>query len=105
MKALLIIVGAASVGYGAYLIHKRKSGMPAAAILAGTTATAAPAQRVTSGPTMHSTAGPVDNGVSPVQHYSTDYTNWFPPITYIEIPGAGSLDQVSSENMHQIVHF
>ena len=106
MKDVLIIVGVASIGYGMYLLHAKKTmgqGSRGRGLSAGMSQPAPAA--VTTGPTITSSAGPVDNTISPVQHYDAGYSAKFPPITYIAIPGAGSLDNMDTTNMHAVVQF
>lgn len=106
MKELLIVVGIASMGYGMYLLHAKKT-MGQRSRTRGSTARtpgSIPAA-VTTDPTVTSSAGPVNNTISPVEHFDAGYGAKFPPITYIAIPGAGSLDNMNTTNMHAVVQF
>lgn len=107
MKEVLIITGVASFGYGMYLLHAKKMsaiGSRSSRTAAGASAST-PAVAVTTGPTITSSAGPVDNSASPVERYAAGYAAKFPPMTYVMIPGAGSLDNVDTTNMHAVVQF
>jgi hypothetical protein len=104
MKELLIVLGGASVVYGAYLLTQKKKGGKLQPAGTGNLGGSTPAPAVTIGPTIQSTAK-MDNNISPVEQYDASYAAKFPPTTYIQIPGAGSLDQLNMQNAYQTVKF
>ncbi len=103
MKDLLFVVGGASVVFGVYLaVQKRKKGMHSAPAVA-MVSKSAPGLIV--GPSITSSAGSANNNIDPVERYDASKVAMFPATTEIIFPGAGSLDGVTTTNMHQIVQF
>lgn len=109
MKTVLLVLGGGAIVYGAFLIHKRsgvsgKTSSPAIAVAQGPVQAIAGGPVVT-GPAITTTAGSAVNNISPVERFAADPSILFPPMTIIQVPGAGSLDNIGHSNMHPIVQF
>lgn len=83
MRTFFIVLGAGSVVYGAYLLHKKHE--RALGRMTGGCGGQQLAAGTVTGPTIVSDQGPVDNQLSMVAHYDSG-KNVFPPMTYIGLP-------------------
>ena len=106
MKDLLFVVGGASVVFGVYLaVQKRKKGMHSAPAVAVVSKSAPGLPGLIVGPSITSSAGSANNNIDPVERYDASKVAMFPATTEIIFPGAGSLDGITTTNMHSIVQF
>lgn len=105
MKALLLVLGGGAIVYGALLYHRKYSTGTTGGSVQTVESPAAGGGAIITGPSIANTSGSAQNTISPVERYAADPSILFPPVSIIQVPGAGCLDGIGLENMHPIVQF